>query len=334
MKKMHKINELINKIRETVDSHSLGKPGEYARRTIPSGDRYTGLNEYGCADAANILYTLCEFPSDFAERAAWTRTLQSFQKKESGMFSEATHSPLHTTAHCTAALELFEEKPLYRFNWLEAVIKEKGIEGFLNELDWSEDPWSSSHSGAGVYAALKNAGFMTYETEERYFQWLWNEADPETGLWRKGYVKNGEAPVYYHLASTFHYLFNHEFACRGLRYPEKMVDTCLDMYYGNMLRENFGKTISFLEVDWIYCLNRASRRSGYRHADVRSALERFADDFIDYLYSVDVKSDLEWDDLHNLFGTLCALAELQNAVCDCILTEKPLRLVLDRRPFI
>ena len=39
-------------------------------------------------------------------------------------------------------------------------------------------------------------------------------------------------------------------------------------------------------------------------------------------------------DLHMLFGSVCALAELQSALPGMIITEKPLRLVLDRRPFI
>jgi hypothetical protein len=35
-----------------------------------------------------------------------------------------------------------------------------------------------------------------------------------------------------------------------------------------------------------------------------------------------------------LFGAVCALAELQRALPGEIRSERPLRLVLDRRPFI
>ena len=41
-----------------------------------------------------------------------------------------------------------------------------------------------------------------------------------------------------------------------------------------------------------------------------------------------------FNDLHMLFGSVCALAELQLALPGIIVTEKPLKLVLDRRPFI
>ena len=40
------------------------------------------------------------------------------------------------------------------------------------------------------------------------------------------------------------------------------------------------------------------------------------------------------NDLHSVFGTVCCLAELQRALRGSIITEKPLKLVLDRRPFI
>ncbi|MBQ7574199.1 MAG: hypothetical protein IJT23_08065 [Clostridia bacterium] len=331
---MHRIDELIKQIKAAVDSHCLGRTGEYARWIIKEPNRNMGLNEYGCADAANILYTLCEFPAIAEERAKWVGVLQSFQNEDTGMFSERTHFPLHTTAHCTAALELFEAKPKYRFKQLEAEIKKRGIENFLDGLDWINDPWSNSHLGAGIYASLKLVGDMTPELEERYFTWLWNESDPETGLWRKDSVQSGNAPIYYHMASTFHYLFNHEYARRPIPYPERLVDTCLDMYYNSLLREDFGKTVSFLEMDWVYCLNRAMRLSGYRIAEGRAALKGFADEFIEYLYSIDKERDTAWDDLHNLFGTLCALAELEQALYGYIITDKPLRLVLDRRPFI
>ena len=67
---------------------------------------------------------------------------------------------------------------------------------------------------------------------------------------------------------------------------------------------------------------------------VREALLDFADIYVDYLNSLDYEKDEGFNDLHMLFGACCALAELQTALPGKIITEKPLRLVLDRRPFI
>ncbi|MDF3130566.1 hypothetical protein P0Y35_15265 [Kiritimatiellaeota bacterium B1221] len=40
------------------------------------------------------------------------------------------------------------------------------------------------------------------------------------------------------------------------------------------------------------------------------------------------------NDLHMLFGSLCALAELQASLPGVLTSSRPLKLVLDRRPFI
>ena len=55
---------IIPKIQKVIDTHKLAD-GSYGRFL---GD--TEPNPYGCADAANILYSIGNFPQDPAERAA------------------------------------------------------------------------------------------------------------------------------------------------------------------------------------------------------------------------------------------------------------------------
>jgi len=50
--------------------------------------------------------------------------------------------------------------------------------------------------------------------------------------------------------------------------------------------------------------------------------------------SLDPDTDERMDDLHALFGAVCCVAELQRFLPGSVITEKPLKLVLDRRPFI
>ena len=58
------IDGLIGKLYATVKNHELGN-GEFARWLWQNekGNRKLGANEYGCADAANILYTIGRFPT-------------------------------------------------------------------------------------------------------------------------------------------------------------------------------------------------------------------------------------------------------------------------------
>ena len=59
-----------------------------------------------------------------------------------------------------------------------------------------------------------------------------------------------------------------------------------------------------------------------------------AQKLIAYMESLDDKTHDQMNDLHSLFGGVCALCELQQALPGKIETDIPLKLVLDRRPFI
>ncbi len=340
---MRSIEELVERIRQTVDSHKI-EEGKYARWLWQNdkGDRELGLNEYGCADAANILYSTGDFISEPEKRAVWVKTLRAFQDPQTGLFTEKTHHFIHTTAHCIAALELFDAKPDYPLTDLFKYKTKEGLYELLDNLDWEHIPWPQSHQGAGIYAAMVLTESVDDEWKKAYYNWLWEEVDPETGMWRKGEIEKRNAPLFHFMGGSFHYLFNLEYARMPLRYPEKLIDTCLDLYsnkqigdkIGDYDNDKFGQYIGFLEIDWVYCITRALRQCGYRREDCLSAIRKFANEYVDWLYSLDHKTHDGFNDLHMLFGTTCALAELQQTLPGEFQTRKPLKLVLDRRPFI
>ena len=153
------------------------------------------------------------------------------------------------------------------------------------------------------------------------------------------------APLFHHMGGSFHYYFNCEYAKKPVRYPERLIDTLLDLFENQKIGcapgqgsndcDKFGQYIGFLEVDWLYSLNRTMRQTaGYRRADCLAALRKFSKTLVDFLTALDYQTHDTFNDLHMLFGTTCALAELQTALPGEIETKKPLRLVLDRRPFI
>ena len=336
------MESFIGSIRRIIASHRLA-PGSYAR-WLWGEERELGENPYGCADAANILYTIGDFPADLRERAAFVNAMQNMQDPNTGLFYESTHHAIHTTAHVTAALELFDAKPLHRFAAYDPYRTKDGLYALLDGLSWRESPWNNSHQGAGLYAAMKIAGESTPQWEKDYFDWLWQEADPVTGMWRKGFADaapvtdrpvEGVAPLSWHMAGSFHYLFNCEHARFPLRYPEKMIDSCLKMYETeNGILPRFGRMAGFMEIDWVFCIARALRQCGHRFEECRAALRGFAQDYCAYLMGLDPETDDGLNDLHMLFGVVCCLAELQTALPGELITDKPLHIVLDRRPFI
>lgn len=328
------IDDLVESIFHCVETHKLSNTGEYAR-WLWGDNRNLGLNEYGCADAANILYTIGRFPSDPREREKWVAVLQGMQDPQTGMFSEPTHHTIHTTAHCSAALELFDAKPLYRCHALEKYTTREGLYELLeHEVDW-QNPWPQSHKGAGILPCLTNTNMVGLEWKNWYFDWMWEHADPESGFFFCGTEK--QAPLYQYMAGGFHYMFNHEAERRPLRYPEKIIDSCLYLMengVGNPACGNLIRRCDFIDIDVVYALTRAMRQTPYQFTQGKEALEAYAEKYLDMMYAVDYEKDDSFNDLHMLFGAVCCLAELQSALPGKILTSSPLRLVLDRRPFI
>ncbi len=339
---MHEEEELLDlepvccRLERAVERCALDAPGQYRRWTVDGPGRDLEANPYGCADAANLLYTLARLPEDAGRRAAHVDAIRSFQEPESGGFREPTHHPVHVTAHCVAALELFDARPRYPLRLLERREDEGAIEAYLDGLDWRDDPWHASHRGAGCYAARVVCDEASREFEDRYFAWLDAECDPDTGLWRRGAV----GPPYRwgdsrfpHLAGTFHYLFNYEHARRAHPHPAALIETCLDIE-ARGTDWPLGRTVGFAEVDWVYCLSRAMRQSGHRRDEAMAALRAFSERYVPFLTQLDWERDDGGSDLHRLFGAACALAELQRALPGMLRSARPLRLVLDRRPFI
>ena len=202
----------------------------------------------------------------------------------------------------------------------------------LESLDWDHNPWPMSHRGAGLFAALTITRSASLAWQNDYFQWLKEHCDPEYGMSYRGRI-GADIPAH-HMCGWFHYLFNHACARRPIPYAEKLIDSCIEMYDRNEMGAPFGVSCGFMEIDWVFCLNRASRQTAYRREEIRDRLSRFAKGYVEYLLNAAPKTDKSFDDLHMLFGAMCALSELQTALPGEYLSTVPLKIVLDRRPFI
>ena len=322
------LDRVLRNICGNIRRHALEKPGEYARFTEEAT-----VNPYGCADAANLLYELDDFPRDEVLRRGFVAALHSMQDPETGLFHERTHHPFHVTAHCIAALELFDAAPLYEVKALAAYREKTALEDFLGSLEWGNDPWSTSHKGAGLYAVYANTGLADAAWKKCYFDWLRKHCDPDTGIGFTGAMRKNLVPEAEHLFGWFHYLFCFIHAHKAIPYPERLIDSCLRLYDERQLGANFLHEASFRQVDWVFALNRARRETPYRFQDIHDRLLDFAFRFVHNL-DKEPEDSLIFNDLHAVFGMTCALAELELALPEEVESEIPLRNVLDRRPFI
>ena len=334
MKKVRNIDGLIGKIRRTLASHKI-EDGVYTRWLwdYETKEKIFEPNPYGSADAANIRYTIGDMPTSDKERNAFVRTLGGFQNKEDGLFYEKTHHVFHCTAHTIGALELFDALPPYTVLGVLPYAEPKKIEALLESLDWKELK-GTGHIAAGIFSSLVNTKTASAAFYDAFFGYFDRNVDRAYGIGVKGAVESAVRPLWHHMGDWFHILFCYYALRRKFPCPERLIDSCIALIRENGLPENFGKMCGFLEIDLVFTLNRASMQSGYRREDAVEVIREIADSYISYLEDLDEKTHDFWNDLHLLFGAVCALSEIQIALPGEIISTHPLRQVLDRRPFI
>ena len=326
------IDSILEKIGTALRQHELST-GRYTRwtRQPEHSPHLLGPNPYACADAVNILHILNCFPAEPAVRAAFVDSLQGFQEEESGLFMASTHHVIHTTAYCINALSLMGAKARYPFSELQEYLEVTNVFEMLEERDWLTYGLGA-HPGAGLYTVLAFTGEADAEWEDAYFDWLDSQCDPYSGFWKKEPVDD-VFTIWQQLRDSANFLFNYEYVHRPFPCPMALIDSCLNMYLTDQMPENFGRGIRHFELDWVYCLNRASRQTSYRFEEIKAALARFAEDYIAFLNGIDWSVCAAADDIHCLCGMLCCLTELQQALPGLIKSRRPLQNVLDRHPF-
>lgn len=314
------LDGVVDRILAYVASAGLGASGEYAAHP---GEVEPDL--YGSADAAAIRYILSDLPADGATRDAWVAHLRSFQDPD-GAFRHSSHNAFHTTAQAVGALDLFDAQPERRLTFLEPLLADGGIESLLDGLDWTQ-PWMGSWTGAGSASALLVTGMADRAWQRRYLGWLEQETDPATGLLRRGLIGEGRETFFANLAATFHYTFVGEYLAAPMTAPEAKIDSALRTFADGMLSAE--RSIGFAQGDWAYVLNRATRQSAHRFDEARAALRDVALATAENVLANGIQGSM-----HDVLGVVTTLAELQNAAPGLLLTPKPLRSLLDRRPFL
>lgn len=330
----HDLTGFVEFLHEWMDRYALGPVGSYTRHLDKQGYDSSQPDAYGVTGMANILYMLAEFPVEAAERRAWVESLQSFQDPETGIFRDQTHSDLHTTAHTIAAMELFEARPAHPLRFIEPMRTTEGLHQFLDQQDWTT-PWSTSHNPAGLAATVAISETFDHDWLADWLDWMDREVDPGTGLWRRGtMLPTDEYPGFFsNLGGAFHYHFVYEHLRQPWPYPDQVIDSCLTLMWDSAA-EFATTSVEFKEIDLIYCLSRSRRQTVHRFDEVTRALEELVDRVAALLGDPQHLASPALDDVHRTFGAVCAVAELQRAVPGSIRTPRPLRLVLDRRPFI
>lgn len=304
-----------------------GGAGRYARKP---GETEAEL--YGTADMACILYTLGRLAPSARERAEWADVFQSFQTGPSGMLVEKspTHSPLHNTAFALAAMELLDLRPREPLN---LAAEYHDIRAFLETIDWEKGVYPGSHRGAGIGAIFALVPELrTHEWFEAYFNSCEALFDPRNGLMGRNKPAAGD---FDQIGGTFHYAFLFSHFNRLLPFAEQRIDTILRLQQpdGYWSADNH----LWLTLDAVYLLTRTSRSCKHRFPEIVALVRRVMTYLEQDVFSPEGRARTFGGKLpvHSLTAAISMAAEAQLFLGHReVVTEDPLRLVLDRRPFI
>lgn len=149
---MRNFDDIIEKINKVVESHYIGN-GAYARflwdGPAETGKRKLGINEYGCADAMNILYSIGKFPTG-KKRQQCLDALLSLQNPETGLFVEETHPPFTQLHTVPLQLSSLMQPPSTTPRHSDSISQRTALRGLLTGLSGLQTP-GLNHIRAQVY---------------------------------------------------------------------------------------------------------------------------------------------------------------------------------------
>jgi hypothetical protein len=301
--------------------------GHYAREP---GQKQMEL--YGVSDMACILHAIGALRPSVKERQEWARAFQEFQNPETGWLIEKspTHAALHNTAFALGAMQLLDLTPQYPVK-MDAQYSDPRV--FLRTLDWRKEVYHESHKGAGVgaiFALVPELGTPKWFSE--YFGACDELFDSHNGLMGIDKPVTGDSDQ---IGGTFHYSFLYEHFNRHMPFPEQRIDSVIRLQQtdGYWMQTNH----LWMTLDALFLMTRSLRYCPHRFNDVqavvRGVMARLQRDV--YSPAGRAKTFVGPLAVHSVTAAISIAAEAQRFLGAAeVVTERPLRLVLDRRPFI
>ncbi len=326
------VRDFVDWIRDDlVAATRRGRVGHHARR-LDGGPQ----DVYGTSDIACILWSIGALDDvDPDEVADWQAAFDALQDPATGWFveREPSHLEIHAAAFAVAAQALLGVEPAHPLRFLDRWRDPESIAGWLGGLDWERFVYLFSHEGAGVasLAALRPQEFGPGWLD-RFFVELDRYVDPATGMHGVGKPAAGDTDQ---IGGTFHYAFVHEHCGVPLPHSAARVDAVLGLQRDDGLWDEANPL--WLTLDGVYLLTRAVADVPGRRAGVEAAVARALRWLGDRVVDPASRHVLFGGDLgvHGVTAAISTLAEGQRFLGpDVVVTEEPLQLVLDERPFV
>lgn len=314
-------------------------PANYGPR--PS-DHATAL--YGAGDVACILYTLDRLDDSATKASAWLDVLSQFQDTRSGFFvdPDGMLSTAHNTAFAVAAMKLFEPDlhdgvmPRAPILFGQLISDPASAERYAAALDWRNNCYEAGENLIGHASTFFNVADVVPPT---WFDWLVayvedTKLDPANGMVGIDKPASGDTDQ---IGGTLHFDFFWAALERGLPFARARAAALCGLQLESGLWDPNNPW--WLTFDAVYMLARAlPELTDEQAAEVRHAIARAVAALAARATDADQRAGdfvQPWIGAHMLTGALSLFACAQQALgFERVITTRPLRLVLDRRPYI
>ncbi|MEQ1964025.1 hypothetical protein ABLB69_12830 [Xenorhabdus khoisanae] len=231
--------------------------------------------------------------------------LKKMQDQNDKTFYEDTHHFLHTTASAVASLYRWGEKTNYS---CAEIVNNYDIINSLEFVRWNIEPWRDSNIPVAIFWLAQ----CYYGDEKKsifnseFTSWILKNSCPETGLWRKGSIKNtGNRGIFPAIAGTFHILFILEYMGLRNNRSEQLYNTCVNYYYNQSVR--LFSDIGYVDIDFIYCLVRTFKYINKEENSTNYLLDKMLYEFCNMI--ITKKNSYHSSDLHKILGSVLVLCE-------------------------
>ncbi|MCJ8331360.1 MAG: hypothetical protein HRT89_06170 [Lentisphaeria bacterium] len=327
------LNPFIDWIKNTFEPQMRvdGKAGRYARSV---GD--TTLELYGVSDMACVLHAINALDVSAETHANFKESFYELTEDSTGFIKEVdqTHCTMHNTAFALGGMNLLGIPAKVPLHFAKDYDTKEKMTAFLeSEIDWENVVYGGSHEGAGLASALTLVpGTVPQQWFRDYFDYLDTKFDPNNGMMGINKPAGGDTDQ---IGGTFHYHFLYEHYNRRMPYGAACIDSVLAQQLDN--GEWTETNPWWMTLDAFYLLTRSLRHSHHRADEVTAAIRKTVAMCYERIMDEDLREKYFGGHfaVHSLTCCTNIFAEAQNFLGNKeIISEKPLQLVLDRRPFI
>ncbi|MBI5879684.1 MAG: hypothetical protein HZB53_18720 [Chloroflexi bacterium] len=228
------------------------------------------------------------------ERRNWADFINGWQDPNTGLYNgpeiarddilatsvDSHYLAMHLTGMVLPALELLGQQPRHRLAYIDEYADPDNLLAWLNQRDF-RNAWLEGNKllivGQGLtWLADKQSHPTAAQALTTWFDWLDSKQDPRTGLWGTDLCDAHTA--LYGAAHQLIVYFYHE---RPVKYAERIIDTILALQHTDGGFHIAGGGGACEDVDAIDTLVNLYQRTGYRAADVKSALKRALGSILD-----------------------------------------------------